>query len=58
LNQGIVLAFGKQDLPGAQAAWTQVVALAPDSPEGQAARRALEGITAAGHGGGAPTPGS
>jgi tetratricopeptide (TPR) repeat protein len=50
LNQGIVLAFGRQDLAGAQAAWQQVVDLAPDSPEGQAASRALEGITAAGHG--------
>lgn len=58
LNKGIVLAFGKQDLVGAQAAWTQVVALAPDSPEGQAAKRALEGITAAGHAGTAATPGS
>jgi cytochrome c-type biogenesis protein CcmH/NrfG len=55
LNQGIVLAFGKQDLAGAQAAWQQVVDLAPDSPEGQAASRALEGITAAGHG--VPQPG-
>ena len=58
LNQGIVLAFGKQDLAGAEAAWKQVVALAPDSPEGQAASRALEGITAAGHPGAATTPGS
>lgn len=58
LNQGIVLAFGKQDLVGAQAAWKQVVALAPDSPEGQAASRALEGITAAGHAGAAATPGN
>ena len=58
LNQGIVLAFGKQDLAGAQAAWKQVVALAPDSPEGQAASRALEGITAAGHAGAAATPGN
>ena len=57
LNKGIVLAFGKQDLAGAEAAWKQVVALAPDSPEGQAARRGLEGIAAAGHGG-AATPGS
>ena len=56
LNQGIVLAFGKQDLAGAQAAWKQVVALAPNSPEGQAASRALEGITAAGHAGTAATP--
>ena len=51
LNQGIVLAFGKQDLVGAQASWKQVVALAPDSPEGEAARRAIEGINAAGHAG-------
>jgi hypothetical protein len=58
LNQGIVRAFGKQDLAGAQTAWRQVVALAPDSPEGQAARRALEGVEAAGHSGGAATPGS
>ena len=57
LNQGIVLAFGRQDLAGAEAAWKQVVALAPDSPEGQAARRGLEGITAAGHPGGATAPG-
>jgi cytochrome c-type biogenesis protein CcmH/NrfG len=55
LNRGIVLAFGKQDLAGAQEAWQQVVDLAPDSPEGQAASRALEGITAAGHG--VPQPG-
>ncbi len=56
LNQGIVLAFGRQDLAGAQAAWQRVVELAADSPEGQAASRALEGITAAGHG--IPEPGS
>jgi len=59
LNQGIVLAFGKQDLAGAQAAWKQVVELAPGSPEAQAAQRALEGITAAGHGAApAAAPGS
>lgn len=60
LNQGIVLAFGKQDLAGAQAAWKQVVELAPGTPEAQAAQRALEGITAAGHGATPPagTPGS
>jgi tetratricopeptide (TPR) repeat protein len=56
LNQGIVMAFGRQNLVGAQAAWEQVVALAPNSPEGQAASRALEGIAAAGHG--AAVPGS
>jgi tetratricopeptide (TPR) repeat protein len=58
LNQGIVLAFGKQDLAGAQRAWEQVVALAPDSPEGQAAKRALEGVAAAGHPGTTATPGN
>ncbi|MSO84309.1 MAG: tetratricopeptide repeat protein [Acidobacteria bacterium] len=59
LNQGIVLAFGKQDLAGAQVAWKQVVAIAPGSPEAQAAGRALEGITAAGHAGAAAaTPGN
>jgi len=47
LNKGIVLAFGKQDLRGAQAEWEKVVSLAPNSPEGQAAKRALEGIASA-----------
>ena len=56
LNQGIVLAFGKQDLSGAEAAWRRVIELAPNSPEGQAAQRGLEGIAAArGTPGGAPT---
>ena len=59
LNQGIVLAFGKRDLAAAEGAWKQVVALAPNSPEGQAAQKALEGIAAAGHStGGAAPPGS
>lgn len=47
LNVGIVRAFGKQDLGGAGKAWQQVVDLAPDSPEGQAARKGLEGIKSA-----------
>jgi cytochrome c-type biogenesis protein CcmH/NrfG len=47
LNLGIVKAFGKQDLAAAAKAWQQVVALAPDSPEGQAAKKALEGIQSA-----------
>ena len=47
LNIGIVKAFGKQDLAGAAQAWQQVVALAPDSPEGQAAKKALEGLQSA-----------
>jgi tetratricopeptide (TPR) repeat protein len=52
LNMGIVKAFGKQDLEGAAAAWAKVVELAPDSPEGQAAKGALERMRAA-HSGGA-----
>jgi cytochrome c-type biogenesis protein CcmH/NrfG len=44
LNLGIVKAFGKQDLDGAAEAWKQVIALAPGTPEGQAAQRALEGL--------------
>jgi Tfp pilus assembly protein PilF len=47
LNKGIVLAFGKEDLGAAAEEWKKVVELAPDSPEGQTARRALEGIAAA-----------
>ncbi|HEY1308793.1 MAG TPA: tetratricopeptide repeat protein [Vicinamibacterales bacterium] len=55
LNKGIVLAFGKQDLRGAAAEWEKVVTLAPNSPEGQAARRALEGIAAAHANGATPS---
>jgi cytochrome c-type biogenesis protein CcmH/NrfG len=61
LNQGIVMAFGKQDLNAAAAAWQKVVDIAPNSPEGQAARRALEGVAAAHQqqgGAAAPAPGS
>jgi cytochrome c-type biogenesis protein CcmH/NrfG len=54
LNQGIVRAFGKQDLDGATASWQRVVELAPDSQEGQAARRALDSMKTA-HPGGAGT---
>jgi len=56
LNVGIVKAFGKQDLDGAEAAWKQVLAIAPDSPEGQAAKRALDGLQSA-HAGVARKPG-
>jgi cytochrome c-type biogenesis protein CcmH/NrfG len=60
LNQGIVMAFGKQDLNAASKAWQRVVDIAPNSPEGQAAKRALEGVAAAHQQGGAtaPAPGS
>ena len=47
LNVGIVRAFGKQDLAGAAKAWEQVLALAPASPEGQAAKRALDAMKGA-----------
>jgi cytochrome c-type biogenesis protein CcmH/NrfG len=56
LNMGIVKAFGKQDLAGASAAWQQVIATAPGSPEAQAARKALEGLQQA-HPGGGPSGG-
>ena len=54
LNKGIVLAFGKEDLRAAADEWKKVVELAPDSPEGQRARQALEGV-AASHAAGNPT---
>ncbi len=47
LNVGIVRAFGKQDLAGAAQAWEQVIAIAPQSPEGQAAKRALDAMKGA-----------
>jgi tetratricopeptide (TPR) repeat protein len=47
LNEGIVLAFGKQDLQGAANAWQRVIDIAPNTPEGQAARRALDSLKGA-----------
>lgn len=55
LNMGIVKAFGKQDLAGASAAWQQVIATAPGSPEADAARKALEGLQQAHPGPGGST---
>lgn len=55
-NQGIVLAFGKRDLPGATSAWEKVVQLAPGTPEAQAAQQGLQGIAAAQGRGPAPAP--
>ena len=55
LNLGIVKAFGKQDLTGAAAIWENVIRLAPDSQEGQAAKRSLANLQAA-HPGGSPVP--
>jgi tetratricopeptide (TPR) repeat protein len=47
LNVGVVKAFGKQDLAGAEEAWQQVVDLSPNSAEGQAAKRALDSLRSA-----------
>jgi tetratricopeptide (TPR) repeat protein len=57
LNLGIVRAFGKQDLDGATQAWQKVLKLSPDSPEGQAAKRALETLQSAHSGAAAQKPG-
>ena len=53
LNRGIVLAFGKQDMPGAIKAWEQVIAIDPNGVEGQAAKRALDTLRQA-HGAAGP----
>jgi tetratricopeptide (TPR) repeat protein len=47
LNVGIVRAFGKQDLAGATEVWQKVLKIAPDGPEGQAAKRALDTLQSA-----------
>jgi tetratricopeptide (TPR) repeat protein len=47
LNIGVVRAFGKEDLDGAAKAWQRVLAIAPDSAEGQRARQLLEGLRTA-----------
>ena len=47
LNLGIVKAFGKQDLDGAVQVWRQVMAVAPNSPEASAAKRALDSLQSA-----------
>lgn len=54
LNVGIVRAFGKQDLDGAQDAWQQAIQVAPESPEGQAAKRLLDTLRSAHPAAGAP----
>jgi cytochrome c-type biogenesis protein CcmH/NrfG len=46
-NKGIVLAFGKENLDAATDAWKKLVEVAPDTPEGQQARRFLENVAAA-----------
>lgn len=43
-NEGIVRAFGKQDLDGAAKAWDRLIAVAPDTPEAARARDALQSL--------------
>jgi tetratricopeptide (TPR) repeat protein len=59
LNQGIVRAFGKQDLAGAAESWEKVVAIGPDTEEGKRAKQGLDGLRSAhaGTGAAAATPG-
>ena len=47
LNEGIVLAFGKQDLAAASKSWERLVAVAPNSPEATRAKEALAAVKAA-----------
>lgn len=56
-NQGVVRAFGKNDLAGAVEAWQKVVSIAPDSQEGKIARQGLDGIQNGHKADGAPPSG-
>lgn len=47
LNQGIVRAFGKQDLEGATQSWERLIAVAPNSPEALRAKEALAAVKSA-----------
>jgi tetratricopeptide (TPR) repeat protein len=57
LNQGIIRAWGKQDLKGAAESWERVLAVAPGSEEARLAQQGLDGIRSA-HGGSATGSGS
>ena len=58
LNQGIIRAWGKQDLKGATESWEKVVAIAPESDEARRAQLGLDGIRSAHPEGGAAAGGS
>lgn len=47
LNLGVVKAFGKQDLKGATEVWQKLVQVAPQTPEGQQAKQALDSLSSA-----------
>jgi cytochrome c-type biogenesis protein CcmH/NrfG len=55
LNQGIIRAFGKQDLTGALESWEKVVQYAPNSPEAARAKQGIDGLKSAHQGGTNPT---
>ena len=44
LNQGIIRAFGREDLTGATASWQRVVEVAPNTEEGRRAQQLLDGL--------------
>jgi tetratricopeptide (TPR) repeat protein len=52
LNQGVIRAFGKEDLKGAIQSWEQVLAVAPGSEEAKQAQKMLDSLKAV-HPGGA-----
>jgi tetratricopeptide (TPR) repeat protein len=47
LNQGIIRAFGKQDLAGAMEAWQRVVDVAPGTEEAKRAQQGIDGLKSA-----------
>ena len=47
LNQGIIRAFGKQDLQGALESWQKVLQVAPNSPEAARAKEGIDGLQSA-----------
>jgi len=53
LNQGIIRAFGKQDLAGAMESWKRVVEVAPGTEEARRAQQGIDGLTSAHQGAGA-----
>jgi tetratricopeptide (TPR) repeat protein len=57
LNQGIIRAFGKQDLDGALKSWERVLEVAPNSPEASRARQGIDGLKSA-HATPTPAPGT
>jgi len=58
LNQGIIRAFGKQDLQGAAQSWEQVVAAAPGTVQAQQAERGLAALREAHQAAGGATGGA